>query len=257
MAAHETLLLLGEDNTDWGAVGIRAGATGRVACAISRGRRPALPSSAPTKVDPNEDAVLALDDGDAVLLAVADAHHGREAGHRLLERIAAGLRTDLPSLHALAEALAGLAGAGGETPSETTLAVAVCRRSSRRGFGLSFGDSSVFLVGGGEPPRRLAAKRHAFVRPGDALSLARERAVPFRFVGGPGRLLVAFTDGVDECCYGRPALSVGPAHLDDLLRETGALPEAYARALANLALEGVGGNPGGEDNLAVAVATTA
>jgi len=256
MAALETLLLLGEDHTAYGAFEVRASAGARAACAISRGHRPTA-SSAPLKVDPNEDAVLVLDDGDAVLLAVADAHHGREAGHRLLERIAKTLTPDVPSLHALAETLAGCAGAGGDTPSETTLVVAVCQRRARRGFGLSFGDSSAFLVGGDEPPRRLAGKRSTFVSPGDASSLARERGASFRFVGAPGRLLVAFTDGVDECCYGRPALSVGPAHLEALYREVGARAEAYARGLARLALEGVGGHPGGEDNLAIAVATTA
>jgi hypothetical protein len=254
MRPVETALLLGEEHTAYGELGFRALGAGRTACAISPGLRPTAASSV-AKFDPNEDALLAMDAGDRVLLAVADAHHGRLSSHDLLRSLAERLSPDLPNLHALTEALAAQVETGDPgSLSETTLAVVVYDRRARRGFGLSFGDSSVLLVGGGEEPRRLAEKRHVFVTPLRPQSLARERAMPFRFLGRSGGLLVAFTDGVDECCYRQPERSIRRAHLDRLFGTHGADAEAYARALGRLALEGVDGHPGGEDNLALAVA---
>ena len=255
MSPVDTVLLLGEEHTTYGKFWCRALGAGRTACAISRGGAPTAESAA-AKFDPNEDAVLAMDDGDGVLLAVADAHHGRASSHDLLRSLADRLSPDLPNLHDLAEAVAGTEAVGSEPGSfsETTLAVVVYGRSSRKGFGLSFGDSSVLLLGGDEEPRRLADKKHLFVTPARPDSLARKCAVPFRFVGAPGRLLVAFTDGVDECCYGHPEQSIRRAHLDTLFAAHGANADAYARALARMALIGVDGNPGGEDNVALAVA---
>ena len=256
MSDAETLLLLGEDHTTYGEVEVRTLNEGRTACAIGPGRAPTA-ASAVAKFHPNEDAVLVVDDGDGVLLAVADAHHGREASHRLLRRLSERLAPDLPNLHELAEAVAAPADDLESDPdsfSETTLLVAVYQRRARRGFGLSFGDSSAFLVGGSEAPRRLARKRDLFVTPARPDSLVRDRAESFRFLGAPDRLLLVFTDGVDECRYGRPDRSIQPSHLDTLFDRVGPEAEAYARALARMAMDGVDGNPGGEDNLALAVA---
>ena len=47
-----------------------------------------------------------------------------------------------------------------------------------------------------------------------------------------------------------------PQIMAELWQETGDEPEAYVRRLVELALSGVGGHPGGQDNLAV-VATPA
>jgi hypothetical protein len=68
--------------------------------------------------------------------------------------------------------------------------------------------------------------------------------------------VAAFTDGVDECHYGHPKTSIRPHHLRALLAELGPAPEPFARRLLALALCGVDGHPGGEDNAAVAVART-
>ena len=254
MRRAETALLLGEEHPTHGQFWCRALGAGRTECAISAGRAPTAESAA-AKFDPNEDAVLAMDDDDGVLLAVADAHHGRQSSHDLLRILAERLSPDLPNLHELSEAVAGIEGTdpAAATLSETTLTVVVYGRSSRRGFGLSFGDSSVVVVGGDEEPRRLTEKRNTFVTPARPESLDRNRAAPFRFVGAPGRLLVAFTDGVDECCYRKPELSIRRAHLAALFDLHGADADAYARALTRMALLGVDGNPGGEDNLALAV----
>ena len=43
-------------------------------------------------------------------------------------------------------------------------------------------------------------------------------------------------------------------HLAALHSEVGPAPEAYARGLTEMALTGVDGNPGGQDNIALVVA---
>ena len=73
----------------------------------------------------------------------------------------------------------------------------------------------------------------------------------FAFTGNPGDLLLAYTDGIDECHYGKPETSVTPQIMADLWRATGNEPEVYVRRLVELALSGVDGHPGGQDNLAV------
>ena len=257
MSPVATAMLLGEDHTTYGQFDSRVLAGGRTVCAISAGRQ--IPAeSAAAKFDPNEDAVLAMDSGDAVLLAVADAHHGRQSSHELLRALARTLSPDVPNLHELAEALAGIDPTPPEsaTMSETTLLVVVYARGSRRGFGLSFGDSSALLVGTDPEPRRLVEKKGVFVTPARPEGLARDRGEAFRFVGAPGGLLVAFTDGIDECCYRDPRRSVRRSHLQALLDRHGPQADAYARALARQALIGVDGHPGGQDNLALAVAET-
>lgn len=257
MSPVETVLLLGEDHTGYGAATCRFVSGRRAACAISAGARPDVPSAA-AKFDPNEDAVLVVDAGGSCLLAVADAHYGCEASHRLLARLAETVTPDVANLYELGCAVASLSDteADPDHPSSTTFAVAVLHRVSGHGFALSFGDSSVALVGGEAGVRVLTTRNHGYVtlaRPG---TLARERAQSFRFLAPPGALLLAYTDGVDECHYGRPETSIQPHHLEVLFGETGPDAETYARRLADLALHGVDGHPGGEDNIALAVAVT-
>ena len=60
-------------------------------------------------------------------------------------------------------------------------------------------------------------------------------------------------DGIDQCHYRQPETSVTPRHLRSLLAETGPEPSRYAQALVELALRGVDGNPGGQDNIALVV----
>jgi hypothetical protein len=85
-------------------------------------------------------------------------------------------------------------------------------------------------------------------------SLNPELADTFSFTASPGDLLLAYTDGIDECHYRRPETSVTPQIMAELRRETGGEPEAYVRRLVELALSGVDGHPGGQDNLAVVAA---
>lgn len=244
---------------DFGAYGaLHVDALPRAAAAISAGADPRSPSTR-FKGDPerpNEDALLVLDDGRRCLLAVADSHFGHRASHALIERLAA-----LDAVPPDARALAAWLDAGPAWPasvddrSASTLCAVVYDRSSGAGEGLSIGDSRVVLIGPDGAPAAQNPRTAAYVHPGRDARPAR-RARPFAFTAAPGGLLLAFTDGVDECHYRRPETSIRPAHLAALFAETGPDPRRYAERLARLALAGVDGHPGGEDNLALAAAAT-
>ena len=83
MAAVETVLLLGESCPQLGRIEHRVLGDGRASVALSAGRAP-TPRSQAAKFDPNEDAVFVMDSEEACVVAVADAHYGREASHQLL-----------------------------------------------------------------------------------------------------------------------------------------------------------------------------
>ena len=57
------------------------------------------------------------------------------------------------------------------------------------------------------------------------------------------------SDGVLECCYRDPARSVQLSHLAQLWRESPR--EEFVSNVIGLALKGVDGHPGGQDNIAV------
>lgn len=246
--------LYGLDHPHYGVVrSVGVGERGAVAlCAGGRPDSPAARFKAdPTR--PNEDAALAIDDGERALLAVADSHFGHRASHALIEGLAA-LDAVPPDLDGLAAAVDGLSSDVAEVDdrSASTLVVAVLDRATGRGFGLSIGDSTVAVVGRKRLP--IARNRHngAYVHPGRDARLAR-RAELFTFSAAPGMLVLAFTDGVDECHYRQPDTSLRPGHLADLFARTGPDPRAYAQALVEAALAGVPPHPGGEDNIGVVV----
>ncbi len=248
-------LLLGVDHAVYGEVTSVASPDRRAAAAISVGRDRGSPSRAgkgdPDGV-PNEDAALVIDEGDRALVAVADAHFGHEASHAWLRALARcrALPHDLDALRAFVASIP--AGEAADRPSRSTLAVAVLDRAEGRVFGLSFGDSSVVLLGPGGSGEPLHPTDEGFVTP-DA------RGGP---TGGhpfvvddvrPGATLVAFTDGVDGCCYGEPERSIRSTHLRAFADEVRD-PEALIRRIAAAALLGVDGHPGGQDNVALAAA---
>jgi hypothetical protein len=76
----------------------------------------------------------------------------------------------------------------------------------------------------------------------------------FEFASRPGDVMVMHTDGVDECHYRNPASSIRPAHIIELVDRFGVNPAMLATEVAESALVGVDGNPGGQDNIAVVVA---
>jgi hypothetical protein len=77
----------------------------------------------------------------------------------------------------------------------------------------------------------------------------------FKFSAEPGDLLLAYTDGIDECHYRSPRTSVRPGHVSALAAGVGNDPLATVDGLCRLALGGVDGNPGGEDNIAIIAAS--
>lgn len=250
-AAASGTLLLGRDHADWGEFTLALTASGLAASAISVGARPGSPAlgNKGDEAFPNEDALVCLDHDPQVLLAVADAHFGIEASHSLITQLAAApaLPASFSELQAL---VASLFIREDDSASATALVVAVHDRASGSGFGISFGDCTLLKLGPGgvhhlnvRTVQYLAAETGATVNP--------ELGVGFQFVLDPGELLVAFTDGINECHYRSPGTSIGGEHLRELFRRTGPRPEAFTAALVELALRGVDGHPGGEDNIAV------
>lgn len=239
------LTLLGRDHTRYGRLHHQA-ISPDVAAAMSVGATPTA-RSALAKVAPNEDALLVIDDEQRVLLAVADAHFGLEASHAFITHLAqASPDADSVTEH-LRDALFGEI----EGRSATTLTVAWFDRATGQGGGLAFGDSSAVIVDG-DGARRLFVRNNRYIRPGDFDAL--RWAVHFEFTLPSDALLALFTDGVDECHYRKPATSVGLPHLEDLFASTRGDPAQFARRLGAKALNGVDDNPGGEDNIAIAIA---
>lgn len=247
------LVLLGENFGDWGAVAsTRIGS--RSAAAISVGSDQHSPSGQ-FKHDPrvsNEDALCLIDAGDWVGMAVADAHYGPESSHMLIARLhdiwAKIAPTDPTHLAQMVEFLRN--GEPAQTESETTLLVAVFERSSGHGYGLSFGDSTLTVLGRGREP--VAANPHdvRFVSARHKRSL--EYGAEFTFSAEPGELVVVHTDGVNGCHYRSPETSVQPEHLAMMAEAAEYDPLEVVREITLLALAGVGGNPGGQDNIAIA-----
>lgn len=249
--SREQLLLLGEEHSAFDHYEVSVLADGRSACVLCAGSSAAqVKDLGPVK---NEDALLVIEVGECTLLAVADAHFGPESSHELLERLA-GAIDPLPAhplaLLELLPTLADPVESDGHA-SETTLLIAIVDRSSSSGFGISMGDSSLAVLGLDHPPRIVNSKDGAYARPWVPTSLDPRRANELAFSVRPGELVLAYTDGVDECHYRSPATSVQPHHMEALHIRTGGDPSKFVHELTGLALSGVGGHPGGQDNIAV------
>jgi hypothetical protein len=254
------LLLLGEAEARYGAFRLETLPSGRVACALSVGADPTSPAMAHkgNPAMPNEDALLAMESGERVLLAVADAHYGTFASHALLRALAETLGDVPASPMDLERAvrLAALEGPAPEGDSASTLLLVVLRRDMGAGFGFCWGDSTCASVGGSHDGRALCQPNEGYLNPALPWTLGAERASFFEFDLPQGGLVLAFTDGIDECHYRRKETSLGPAQFLELFEDTGPEPKVYAKRLAKWALGGVDGHPGGQDNLALVVART-
>ena len=251
---HGRLLLLGEDYDTWGTVA--ATEVGSLAAAaISVGSDPDSPSKQwkYEEVD-NEDALCVISTPEWVGLAVADAHYGPESSHMLISRlhtIWAKIRpTSLEHLAQMVEFLRQ--GDPARTDSETTLLVAAFDRETRAGFGLSFGDSTFTVVGPHRLPEPVNDHDIRFVSAGRRGSL--RHGNPFTFIAEPGELLLAYTDGIDGCHYRRPETSVLPSHIHRIAVDTKFDPLAVVSQTVTLALSGVDGHPGGQDNIVMIAA---
>ena len=246
------LLLLGEDYGEYGAVGSTRVGT-HAAAAISVGRVSDSPSQQ-WKFDArvmNEDSLCVMEAGSWAGYAVADAHYGPESSHMLVSRlhqIWSKVRpTGLDHLSQMVEFLRQ--GDPARTDSETTLLVVVYDRVERIGFGISFGDSSFVMVGPGHDARPLNGRDNRYVTARSRSSLRHGNA--FRFAANPGDLMLTYTDGIDECHYRSAATSIQPHHVSDIGLRSGGDTLQVVTELSALALRGVDGNPGGEDNIAL------
>ena len=249
------VLLLGQDYGAYGEIASRLVGS-QTAVAITVGSDEQSPSGQ-FKYDPavaNEDALCLLDAGDWVGLAVADAHYGPESSHLLIERLHQTWSRVAPSdSQHLAQMVESLSqGAPALTESECTLMVAVFDRRRGRGFGLSFGDSTFALVAPGLTTQPINRRDSRFVTPAVARSLRRGRS--FDFEAQPGDMLLAYTDGIDGCHYRNPRTSVRPHHIAAIAKAAGYDPLELVRDVTAAALEGVDGNPGGQDNIVIAAA---
>ena len=108
------------------------------------------------------------------------------------------------------------------------------------------------IVGPDRTPLPVNERDFRYVSTADRGSL--RNGLPFWFETQPGELMLAFTDGVNECHYRQPATSVSFDDIADTAAYHSYEPLPSVEAIAQLALEGVRGNPGGEDNLAIIAA---
>ena len=192
---------------------------------------------------PNEDAALLLVDERRALLAVADGHHGWETSHYLLEALEGGIPL---SLGQLSLALADVTWPEPLPMGGSTLAVACLDRAKSEVFGLSFGDSSVIKLNT-QRSQLMNLPNEDYLRP--PFPVATELATAFRFLLNEGEGLIVATDGILECCYRDPSRSVQLHHVSQLWQESAR--ESFVPDLVGLALKGVDGHPGGQDNIAV------
>jgi serine/threonine protein phosphatase PrpC len=228
------------------AAAISAGATANTPATRSKG-------SAST---PNEDALLARCEGQQVLLAVADAHFGHRASHQLLRQLGAALATIPRSPGELGELLESLPLELSSDRSESTLLVVVHDRHKGQGFGYSFGDSALAIVGP-ERAEFLSRPRASFVALREEVRPLVDEAESLLFFTHPQDLVLVFTDGIHECHYGSAQTSVGTAQLHRCYTACGSDPRSFAEKIAQQALRGVNGNPGGQDNIAVLASRSA
>lgn len=252
MGGADRLLLLGRDYGVYGALTV-VDVGSHSAAAMSVGSDPSSPSHQ-YKGDPsvpNEDALCVIETAAWSGLAVADAHFGPESSHLLIERLHNAWETVRPRdgrhLEEMVDALR--IGDPPETESETTLLLAILDRETRRGFGLSFGDSSFAIVGPATSPTAINLRNRTY------LHSARRRAFlqgeHFAFEAAPGDVLLAYTDGIDECHYGSPNTSLQPHHIAAIAAEAQYEPRAIVAQTTEAALRGVDGHPGGQDNIAI------
>jgi hypothetical protein len=254
----KSLVLLGVDHADYGVFTTLASPDGRAALALSVGGEHVRIRKGDLPV-PNEDAVAILQSPTHTLLAIADGHLGHWASHGLIETLAelpvpADLLTFWRSLRLRIQPLPDSADLpAGLHTARSTLLVALINHTSHRLAGFSYGDSSLLGLPLRQPAARLSTKNEHYVSPWLPDTFAPQRASQFEAQLHPGDLVLACSDGVDECHYERPDTSVRPDHLEALFRQHPDRIADLAAATLAMALRGVDGHPGGQDNAALAI----
>jgi hypothetical protein len=242
----ERLLLLGKDFQELGEVEERH-LKSAVAC-LSAGSDADSPSMQHkgSKACINEDAIAVVRAESRWLFAVADGHHGHELSHQLIQEISE-IRSVPNRLGQLSLFLAGQDLASSEAGG-SALAIAVLDETSGAVFGFSFGDCSVVTIGT-DGVRWRNAPNQLYLRAGQPIPV--ELASTFDFTLKNQEVLLLFSDGINECCYRNAHLSIQAGHLRQLHQELAGDVQALGKSLVNLALTGVDGNPGGQDNISV------
>ena len=235
----------------------------RSACALSVGTEAAIKRKKP-EAAPNEDALYLFDDGEFALQIVADGHYGVEASRSLVASLGeiydqAGPRLEpIQAFGKMAQAWRGRASLG---KSRSTILIAALDRAAGRVQGFSIGDSACFLASADGSIERLDHPSRHYAAPWDLYSLGVPPSSYFDATVSPGQILLACTDGITECHYGHPELSIQPEDIGELVSRVGAgldaqrpeLATQLARELARTALLGIRDQPGGEDNFAITV----
>ncbi len=202
----------------------------------------------------NEDALCMIVASDWIGMAVADAHYGPESSHMLIRRlhdIWAKVRPkNIEHLQQMIEFLRQ--GDPARTESETTLLVAAYDRATGKGFGLSWGDSTIAVTGPDRTPKRLNPHDNRFVSARQRGSL--RHGGEFHFAAQPGELILMYTDGIDGCHYRHEETSVQTRHIHEVAKQSAFDPLDVVNGVMSLALRGVDGNPGGQDNIVMAAA---
>ena len=251
MTTRETVLLLGRDHTRWEAIDLRTSGRCRTAASTSVGGDYVRAWKGDLE-HPNEDCAAVVEQGPRTLLAVFDGHTGSRASHVAAQAVAA--IAPPASLDELLQSLRGGLLSASSDPADfsaTTMILAVLDRDAGRAFGLSFGDSSVVRFGA--DAEALADKLDDFIVPWGRMDLGDEDVRTFSIAMQPGDDLAVYTDGVDECHRHQPETSVSLEDLVAVRREMGATPVTFCAGAVQLALAGVRGHPGGEDNVTFAV----
>lgn len=257
MSDIEQCLLLGQDYKTYGNIGV-CELDGRTACAISVGADKHSPSLANkgNALFPNEDAVLMQRHDNLLIMAVADAHYGHWASHALMaglvQSCAANKQiTNKPdALYNLLFSIPENLKEPDQTSASTAIVVCI-NTNNGKGVGLSYGDSTAMLINRQEVVR-INQKNANFVTINVPDSFNPEYADEFEFTMQPNETLLLFTDGIDECNYCSPATSVNEQHIMELYHQPSKDLCDYIIKLVDLALKGVNGNPGGQDNIAIA-----
>ena len=166
----DSVLLLGQRHPEFGTfTAHRAGSrTAVVISAGAGGETPALRAKGDPTI-PNEDALLAVDDGERVLLAVADGHWGHEASHDVVQWLADaidGVPANAVELHGVLRRMS-------ERPPEsayrarTSLVIAAFDRARGQGVGASYGDSSFAIAAPGGPVVTCNARGRTYISPAE------------------------------------------------------------------------------------------
>lgn len=250
----ERHLLLGEDHGALKQFAVTASADQRAALAISSGWELAAASKRAkgSKDHPNEDAGWLAWGEEHAVAVVADAHHGREASHDLLRAIHE--RDDLPPTEPaelkrwMAKVIASLPASSARSGAAVLLVV--LDRARHEATYWATGDCTAYRITARGRVERVIRRRSGYFHRADGSQLS-PRAARLTLRRGDGLLLA--TDGLFECCYGDASRSVQPEDIEATLAVAPPDAAGTLAAIMKLALTGVRGQPGGQDNVCLAL----